>query len=191
MYLWNSAKVIKLSCRKGKNIRRQAAAVPVSDIRDIRQEHWWRLPLGLDILMVYFPQIPPLHCLVVSHGQASLVKSYMWPKYTQACDFKNPSSTNQKGNLHCDPINPLPPGFFCVSGFFIQVLVSSHIMEFLLARFCCYAHGRDVFLLSYCRVCSCSEGRKAPCWNAREGKRYIFEMKALSSWTAEWHRLTA
>lgn len=43
----------------------------------------------------------------------------------------------------------------------------------------------DVCVLSYCLVCACSEGRRPLYWNAREEKRVIVEMKALSSRSCE------
>lgn len=96
--------------------------------------------------------------------------------------FPNRSSTYQKGNLHCNPINPLPALLF-FPPLFIQVLVSLHIMWFLMARSCCCAHdGRDVCVLSHCCVYSCSEGRRAPYWNARDEKSHT-----LDESTVFWH----
>lgn len=116
-----------------------------------------------------------LHRLVVSHGTGKSVQIIYVTEILQSLWFENLNSTYQKGNLHSDPVNPLP-----------ALLAFFQVLEFLMARFCCYRRdGQDVFLLSYCRVGSCSASRKSPYWNATDKKIAIFEVKALSSGTRE------
>lgn len=131
-------------------------------IIDIRQER------RLDILRVYFPQkIPRLHRLVVSQRTGKSGQIIYVTEILPSLWFENLSSTYQKGNLHCDPINPLSALLFA-----FYSSLSSHIVEFLMARFCCCAHdGLGCFssILLPClfmfRVFGMSERKKRHIWD--------------------------
>lgn len=122
-------KVRKLSCRRGNN--NQGSTAPLW--------HYYRHQTGAAAWHSegLLPQkIPHLHRLVSQRTGKSGQIIYV-TEILPSLWFGNLSSTYQKGNLHCDPINPLSALLFA-----FYSSLSSHIVEFLMARFCCCAHDR-------------------------------------------------